>query len=149
MKKVEFSKEDLKKKASLATSKGNSFLNEFKKFIMRGNVVDMAVGVIIGAAFGAIITAFTDDFINPLINGIGGASIAGKIKIYGDQYLNWGHFLTAVINFLINAFVLFLVLKTFNKIMSIGKKEEEKEKKETKSAEVILLEEIRDLLKNK
>lgn len=147
MKKVEFSKEDLKKKASLATSKGNSFLNEFKKFIMRGNVVDMAVGVIIGAAFGAIITAFTDDFINPLINGIGGASIAGKIKIYGDQYLNWGHFLTAVINFLINAFVLFLVLKTFNKIMSIGKKEEEK--KETKSAEVILLEEIRDLLKNK
>ena len=138
MKKVEFSKEDLKKKASLATSKGNSFLNEFKKFIMRGNVVDMAVGVIIGAAFGAIITAFTDDFINPLINGIGGASIAGKIKIYGDQYLNWGHFLTAVINFLINAFVLFLVLKTFNKIMSIGKKEEEK--KETKSAEVILLE---------
>lgn len=147
MKKVEFSKEDLKKKASLATSKGNSFLNEFKKFIMRGNVVDMAVGVIIGAAFGAIITAFTDDFINPLIKGIGGASIAGKIKIYGDQYLNWGHFLTAVINFLINAFVLFLVLKTFNKIMSIGKKEEEK--KETKSAEVILLEEIRDLLKNK
>lgn len=147
MKKVEFSKEDLKKKASLATSKGNSFLNEFKKFIMRGNVVDMAVGVIIGAAFSAIITAFTDDFINPLINGIGGASIAGKIKIYGDQYLNWGHFLTAVINFLINAFVLFLVLKTFNKIMSIGKKEEEK--KETKSAEVILLEEIRDLLKNK
>ena len=116
---------------------------------MRGNVVDMAVGVIIGAAFGAIITAFTDDFINPLINGIGGASIAGKIKIYGDQYLNWGHFLTAVINFLINAFVLFIVLKTFNKIMSIGKKEEIKDTKKVKSDEVILLEEIRNLLKEK
>ena len=81
MKKVELSKEELKKKADLVKNQGNGFINEFKKFIMRGNVVDMAVGVIIGAAFGAIITAFTDDFINPLINGIGGASIAGKIKI--------------------------------------------------------------------
>ena len=149
MKKVELSKEELKKKADIVKNQSNGFINEFKKFIMRGNVVDMAVGVIIGAAFGAIITAFTDDFINPLINGIGGASIAGKIKIYGDQYLNWGHFLTAVINFLINAFVLFIVLKTFNKIMIIGKKEEIKDTKKVKSDEVILLEEIRNLLKEK
>ena len=130
--------------------KGKGFIEEFKTFVMRGNVVDMAVGVIIGAAFGAIITAFTDDFINPLINGIGGAEIAGKISIYGGQALNWGHFLTAVINFVINAFVLFLVLKGFNKIMTIGKKkEEEAEEKEEpkKSNEELLLEEIRDLLK--
>jgi large conductance mechanosensitive channel len=108
----------------------------------------MAVGVIIGTAFASIITALTDDFINPLINGIGGAEIAGKIKIYGGQYLNWGDFLTSVINFLIMAFVLFLILKVVNKLMAIGKKKEEvKEEAPKKSDETVLLEEIRDLLK--
>ena len=101
------------------------FADEFKSFVLRGNVMDMAVGVIIGAAFGDIVTALTNDFINPLINGLGGAEVAGRIKIYGGQYLNWGDFLTSVINFVIMAFVLFLMLKFVNKLMTVGKKKEE------------------------
>lgn len=128
--------------------KGKGFISEFKTFILKGNVMDMAIGVIIGTAFASIVTALTEDFINPLINGIGGAEVAGKIKIYGGQYLNWGHFVTAVINFVIMAFVLFMLLKIVNKVMSIGKKKEEEEKAEPKkSNEELLLEEIRDLLK--
>ena len=128
--------------------KVGGFIAEFKAFVLRGNVMDMAIGVIIGTAFAAIVTALTEDFINPLINGIGGAEVAGRVKIYGGQYLNWGHFVTAIINFLIMAFVLFLMLKAINKLMTIGKKkEEEKVEAPVKSDEVILLEEIRDLLK--
>ena len=129
--------------------KGKGFIEEFKAFVLRGNVMDMAVGVIIGSAFASIITALTDDFINPLINGLGGAEVAGKIKIYGGQYLNWGDFLTAVINFLIMAFVLFLMLKAVNKLMTIGKKKAEEEVVVTKPEDVVVLEEIRDLLKKK
>ncbi len=141
MKKVD--KKDLK-------NKGKGFIEEFKTFILRGNVMDMAVGVIIGTAFAGIITALTDDFIYPLINGLGGAEISGKTKIYGGQYLDWGHFLTAIINFLIMAFVLFIMLKTVNRIiMKIGKPKEEKKEQPVKSDEVKLLEEIRDLLKKK
>ena len=128
--------------------KSKGFIEEFKSFVLRGNVMDMAVGVIIATAFAGIITALTDDFINPLINGIGGAEIGGKVKIYGGQYLNYGHFITAIINFLIMAFVLFLMLKFVNKLMTVGKKKEEaKEEAPKKSDEVLLLEEIRDLLK--
>lgn len=129
------------------TKKGTGFLAEFKAFVLRGNVMDMAVGVIIGSAFANIVTALTNDFINPLINGIGGAEIGGSIKIYGGQRLLYGDFLTSVINFIIMAFVLFVLLKSFNKILSVGKKKEEEPKKVVKSDEVVLLEEIRDLLK--
>ena len=126
------------------------FLEEFKAFALKGNVMDMAVGVIIGAAFGNIVTALTNDFINPLINGIGGAEVAGRIKIYGGQYLNWGDFLTSVINFVIMAFVLFVILKAVNKIMSIGKKKEEvKEDAPAAPTETELLQQILTELKNK
>ncbi len=133
-------KDELKKK-------GKGFIGEFKDFILRGNVVDMAVGVIIGGAFSGIVTALTEDFINPLINGIGGAEVGGTIKIYGGQVLRYGDFLTSVINFIIMAFVLFLLLKVVNGVMSVGKKKEEAAP--VKSDEVKLLEEIRDSLKNK
>lgn len=124
------------------------FLNEFKGFVLRGNVMDMAIGVIIGSAFASIVTALTNDIINPLINGIGGAEVAGRLKIYGGQYIDWGDFLTAIINFLIMAFVLFIMLKAVNKILSIGSKPKKEEVKEpVKSNEEKLLEEIRDLLK--
>ena len=126
-----------------------NFGKEFKEFILRGNVMDMAVGVIIGAAFGNIVTALTNDIINPLINGIGGAEVAGKIKIYGGQYINWGDFITAVINFLIMALVLFTLLKAVNKIMSIGKKKEEKKKVPAGPTETELLEEILKEIKKK
>ncbi len=126
-----------------------NFGKEFKEFILRGNVMDMAVGVIIGAAFGNIVTALTNDFINPLINGIGGAEVAGRIKIYGGQYLNWGDFLTSVINFLIMALILFTLLKVVNKIMTIGKKKEEETPQPTGPTEIELLEQILTELKTK
>lgn len=136
--------------SSKLKGKSKGFVDEFKSFILRGNVMDMAIGVIIGTSFASLVTALTADFINPLINGIGGAKIAGKVKIYGGQYLNWGDFLTAVINFVIMAFVLFLLLKGFNKLLTVGKKKkQEEEVVPTKSDEVLLLEEIRDLLKKK
>ena len=137
-----------KEKLAKVTKKGKGFMGEFKEFIMRGNVMDMAVGVIIGGAFSGIVTALTDDFINPLINGIGGAEVGGTLKIYGGQVIKYGDFITAVINFLIMALVLFFILKGFNKLASIGKKEAE-EAVTPKTDEAILLEEIRDLLKKR
>lgn len=135
------------------------FLNEFKAFALKGNVMDMAVGVIIGAAFGAIITALTDSFINPLINSIGGAEVGGSLKLPWVDYtgldaetvktltLNYGDFITAVINFIIVALVLFCIIKTMNKLMSIGKKKEEEAAPAEPPKEEVLLTEIRDLLK--
>ena len=135
--------------------KGQGFISEFKDFVLKGNVMDMAIGVIIGGAFAGIVNALTEDFINPVINLLGGADVAGEvvIKTLSDGTkvsLNYGHFITQIINFLIMAFVLFLLLKGFNKIIEAGKKKLIKEKEEEaakKSDEVVLLEEIRDLLK--
>ena len=137
-----------KEKLAKVTKKGKGFMGEFKEFIMRGNVMDVAVGVIIGGAFSGIVTALTDDFINPLINGIGGAEVGGTLKIYGGQVIKYGDFITAIINFLIMALVLFFILKGFNKLASLGKKEAE-EAVAPKTDEAILLEEIRDLLKKR
>lgn len=146
---VKVDKEAVKKK-------GKGFITEFKDFVLKGNVVDMAIGVIIGTAFADIVNALTKDFINPLISSIGGAEFGGKIHLpwtpagEAGQYLLWGDFLTAVVNFLIMAFVLFLILKVFNKIIDAGKKKLVKEEEKApakKSDEVVLLEEIRDLLK--
>ena len=90
-------------------------LKEFKEFISKGNVIDMAVGVIIANAFAAIVTAFTESFIQPLLGLVGGAEVHGTIPIPGsEQAIDYGAFLTAVINFLIVAFILFLVIKAFN-----------------------------------
>ena len=85
---------------------------EFKEFISKGNVMDMAIGVIIANAFAAIVTAFTESFIQPLLGLIGGAEIHGTIPLGSSgQSINYGSFLTAVINFLIVAFILFLMIK--------------------------------------
>ena len=106
--------------------KGKGFISEFKTFVLRGNVMDMAIGVIIGGAFATIVTALTEDFINPLINSIGGAEVAGAIKLPWVDYtgldseaalalsINYGAFITAVINFLIIAVILFAMLKAIN-----------------------------------
>ena len=100
---------------------------EFKEFVMRGNVIDLAVGVIIGSAFSSIVTSLTDNFIQPLINLIGGAEIKGTIPLgESGQALNYGAFLTAVINFLIVAFVLFLIVKTMNTLERKSKEKLEK-----------------------
>ncbi|MGN0436264.1 MAG: large conductance mechanosensitive channel protein MscL [Wujia sp.] len=102
------------------------FFSEFKDFALKGNVMDLAIGVIIGAAFKDIVTSLTDNIINPIINSIGGAEVGGCIEIFSTgQYINYGAFITAIINFLIMAFVIFLIMKGVNKIMSLGKKKEE------------------------
>lgn len=106
------------------------FLNEFKAFIAKGNVLDLAVGVIIGGAFSSIVTALTDNIINPLINCIGGAEIQGKIHLVGDNYIDYGAFISAIINFIIMAFIIFCIVKAVNKAMTIGKKKEEEVEEE-------------------
>ncbi|MCH5321926.1 MAG: large conductance mechanosensitive channel protein MscL [Eubacterium sp.] len=101
------------------------FFSEFKEFIAKGNVLDLAVGVIIGGAFSAIVTSLTDNIINPLINCIGGAEIQGKIHLIGDNYIDYGAFISAIINFIIMAFIIFCIVKAVNKAMSLNKKKEE------------------------
>ncbi len=101
------------------------FFAEFKEFISKGNVLDLAVGVIIGGAFSAIVTSLTDNIINPLINCIGGAEIQGKIHLVGENYIDYGAFISAIINFIIMAFIIFCIVKAVNKAMTIGKKKEE------------------------
>lgn len=107
------------------------FLQEFKEFALQGNVMSMAVGVIVGAAFKDLVTSFTDNVITPIINCIGGAEIQGRIHLLGEQYINYGAFITAVINFLIMAFIIFLMVKGMNSLASIGKKKEEAEEEVT------------------
>lgn len=103
------------------------FFSEFKTFIMRGNVLDLAVGVIIGAAFQAIVTSLTTDIISPILGLFGGMNFDQYALTIGDVSICYGKFLTAVINFIIMAFVIFLIVKLVNKIMAIGKKPEEPE----------------------
>lgn len=90
-------------------------LKEFKEFISKGNVMDMAIGVIIANAFAAIVKAFTECFIQPLLGLIGGAEVHGTIPLGNSgQSIDYGTFITAVINFLIVALILFLMIKAFN-----------------------------------
>lgn len=97
------------------------FFNEFKEFINRGNVMDLAVAVIIGGAFTAIVTSLTNDIVNPLITAItgGGASSLSGLVIPGTA-IDFGKFISAVINFLIVAFVVFLLVKAINKVQGVG-----------------------------
>ncbi len=124
-------------------------LKEFKEFAMRGNVVDMAVGIIIGAAFGKIISSLVADVIMPPIGMImGSVDFSELVFALGDgegaATLNYGLFINTIINFLIVAFAIFLLIKGIN---SMKKKEEEKPDEPAKpSAEETLLTEIRDLL---
>ena len=94
------------------------FINEFKAFALRGNVLDMAVGVIIGAAFSGIVTSITENFINPILNLILGAETYTMADVAGFA----SNFITAVINFILTAFILFCLLKAINKMMTVGKK---------------------------
>jgi large conductance mechanosensitive channel len=93
-------------------------LNEFKAFIAKGNVLDLAVGVVIGAAFTAIVTSLVDDLINPLIGLIvGGVDFSGLSIGVGDAQFMYGNFITAIIKFLIIAWVVFLIVKAVNRMM--------------------------------
>ena len=128
------------------------FIKEFKEFISQGNVMTMAVGIIIGGAFTAIITSVVEDIIGPLIGLIIGGLDFSSISVgVGDAQIMFGNFIQAVINFLITAFVLFLIIKSFNKMKekadALRKKEAAEEAAEEPSEEILLLREIRDSLK--
>ena len=99
-------------------------LKEFKAFAMRGNVIDMAVGVIIGGAFKGIVDSLVNDVLSPIIGLVGKKDFSGlSLSILGVE-LKYGAFITAVINFIIMAFVIFLLVKAINKLSAIGKKKE-------------------------
>lgn len=140
------------------------FFAEFKEFAMKGNVVDMAIGVVVGGAFGKITTSLVNDVIMPLISRItGGVDFsawkwvlkAAEVDETGAETaaeiaVNYGSFIAVVLDFLIIALVLFMVVKAINKLRTIGKKPEEPaEEEEPAPTSEELLTEIRDLLKDK
>ena len=104
-----------------------SLINEFKEFALKGNVMDMAVGIIIGAAFTAIVTSLVDDIISPLIGLFVKVDFNKLVANVAGVDIKYGAFIMAIINFLIVAWVLFLVIKSINKANSLKKKEEEEE----------------------
>jgi large conductance mechanosensitive channel len=125
------------------------FLEEFKAFALKGNVMDLAVGVIIGGAFGAITTSLINDILMPIIGMIiGGIDFSGLALTVGDASITYGNFITAVINFLLIALVVFWLVKGMNKLTA-KKKEEAPAAPPEPSAEEKLLTEIRDLLKER
>ncbi len=136
------------------------FIAEFKEFAMKGNVVAMAIGVVIGAAFGKITTSLVNDVIMPLISRITGgvdfsawkwvlkaAEVAEDGTEIPEIAVNYGSFIAVVLDFLIIALVLFMVVKAINKLRSIGKKDEPAEEEDPAPTAEELLTEIRDLLK--
>lgn len=109
------------------------FLNEFKEFIMRGNVLDLAIAVLVGAAFQSIVTSLTDNIISPVI-GLFTRMNFDQLSVqipYTDVIIKYGAFITSVINFLIMALIIFLIVKVINKIMTFGRKKEEQTQEET------------------
>lgn len=128
-----------------------NMLKEFKEFAIKGNVIDMAVGIVIGAAFGKIVTSFVNDIIMPgvglLVGGVNFDELTITLKQATDTAeavtINYGSFLNTLINFIIIAFAIFIVVKQINRF----KKKEEKDKKP--SDDIILLKEIRDELRKK
>ena len=113
----------------MSKEKGKGFVAEFKKFIMRGNVLDMAVGVIVGGAFTAIVTSLNKDILTPLLGLIGGTDFTHLVVKLGEgeeaPVLMYGNFITAVLNFLITAFVIFCLVKGINAVNDRFTKKEE------------------------
>lgn len=126
-----------------------SLIKEFKEFISKGDAMSMAVGIIIGGAFTAIVTSVVDDLIGPIIGLIcGGLDFTSLSVGIGDAQIMFGNFIQAVINFLITAFVLFILVKGLNKVKEKAIKEKkEEEAAEEPAEEILLLREIRDSLK--
>ena len=138
---------------NLGGNKLKAFIREFKEFISKGDVMSMAVGIIVGTAFTAIVTSLNQDIITPILGLILGQIDFTSLSItVGGASVMYGNFIQAIITFLITAFTLFLVLKAFNKMSAKVKKAEE----DAAAAEpapvpedIQLLTEIRDLMKNK
>ena len=130
------------------------FLSEFKAFALRGNVMDLAVGVIIGGAFTALVTSLINNLINPIIGCFSLDGFSGLSVTIGKATLTYGAFIMDVINFIIMAFVVFLLIKAVNKLATIGKKEEKEaeeaaEEEEPKPTTEDLLAEILEEIKKK
>ena len=134
--------------------KKKGFIAEFKEFISRGNVLDMAVGVIVGGAFTAIVTSLVNDILTPLTGLLTGGADFSSLKVtvgnpIGDvapATINYGMFIQQVVNFLIVAFVIFAVIKSINKFRRKDEPAEEPEPESETPEEVLLMREIRDLL---
>ena len=124
-------------------------LKEFKEFIKRGNVMDLAVGVIVGGAFSSIVTSLVNNILTPILGiFLGGIDFSGLSITIKNANINYGMFIQSIIDFLIIAFCIVITIKVINKMMSVGKKEEEEKfAPEKKPEDIQLLEEIRDLLK--
>ena len=125
------------------------FIEEFKEFAFKGNVMDMAVGVIIGGAFGKIVTSLVNDILMPILGIVtGGIDFTGLKATIGDANITYGQFVQSVIDFVIIAFCIFLMIKGMNKL---NRKQEEPAAPEAPKgpSQEELLAEIRDLLKNK
>ena len=147
--------------------KKSTFWKEFKEFAVKGNMFDMAIGVIIGGVFKDLVTSFTDNIIMPIVNIFTGSIDFSQWRIqlpslFGEKlneagevvhnYLNVGNFISSIISFMILALVIFLMVKGMNKLREMGKKEEEAAAPPAPPApsnEEVLLAEIRDLLKKK
>lgn len=116
------------------------FLHEFKEFALRGNVMDLAVGVIIGGAFQSIINSLVKDIISPIIGLFTRTDFSDMVLVVLGVKIRYGSFITAVINFLIMAFIIFVMVKMLNKLASIGKKQKEDEAPKTKTCPYCLSE---------
>lgn len=124
-------------------------IQEFKDFIAKGNVMDLAVGIIIGAAFTAIVTSLVEDLINPLIGlVVGGLDFSGLSFGFGDAQFMYGNFITAVINFLIIAFVVFMLVKAVNRVKAAAERPDDiAPEVHTGPSELDVLLQIRDELR--
>ena len=123
-------------------------IDEFKKFIARGNVIDLAVGIIIGGAFSSVVTSLVNNILTPILGLIlGGVDFSNLSITFKDANIEYGAFIESIIDFLIVALCIFTIIKFINKITHLKKKEEPPKPK--KPEDIILLEEIRDLLKGK
>lgn len=121
------------------------FFEEFKAFAVRGNVIDLAVAVIIGTAFGKIVTSLVDTVIMPMIGLIlGGVDFTGWVFVVGEATIAYGKFIQAIVDFTIISFVIFMALRTLSRF---EKKKEAETKPDVPSEEVLLLREIRDGLR--
>ncbi|MCY9111595.1 large conductance mechanosensitive channel protein MscL [Bacillus atrophaeus] len=120
---------------------------EFKTFAMRGNIVDLAIGVVIGGAFGKIVTSLVNDIIMPLVGFLlGGLDFSGLSFTFGNAVVKYGSFIQTIVNFLIISFSIFIMIRTLNQLRRKKEAEEEAEE-EAADAQEELLKEIRDLLK--
>jgi large conductance mechanosensitive channel len=128
----------------------NQLLKDFRDFVMRGNVLDLAIAVIIGIAFNAVVTSLVNDVLMQIIAAIVGEPNFNDLTFsIGDGVIYYGRFLTALINFLIIAATLFVIVRAFEELQKRRRRGEEPVPDEEKSDEVLLLGEIRDLLRER